>query len=312
MGISVVLDGVRVATRSWLCRPPASVDFFAYHNVRVHGISAHMVAYEPEFAERWPGVVEVVADLPLVAHNAGFDSGAVREACGLSGIDSPSWEFSCSLALARRHLDLDSYRLPHVAEALGVELISHHNAAADAQAAADIVVALARRAGVGSLAELERMGEMRVGRAPRRAKREAAVPRERRAYFGREELVMPEVFGTDPGHPLYGQIVVFTGDLAGMSRQQAWDAIAACGAVPAKNVTRRTTCLVVGDGFSGDDAGMFTTTKARRVVELRAKGHRIDVLDEGRLVSYLGSTVTSVGSARQRDSEGSPQYQSMS
>lgn len=313
MGVSVVLEGVRVATHSWLCRPPGSVDFFAYHNVRVHGISPVMVADQPLFAQRWPEVLHAVADLPLVAHNAGFDSGAVREACGLSGIDAPSWDFSCSLALARRHLDLDSYRLPQVAEALGVELISHHNAAADAQAAADIVVALARRAGVGSLAELERTGEMRVGRRPeRRARREPAPVRERRSFFGREELVMPEISGTDSSHPLYGQIVVFTGDLAGMTRQQAWDAIAACGATPAKNVTRRTTCLVIGDGFSGSDAGMFTTTKARRVVELRAKGLRIDVLDERQLVAHLGPANIPAESARQWASEGTPQYQSMS
>lgn len=123
---------------------------------------------------------------------------------------------------------------------------------------------------------------------------------------------MPEISGTDSSHPLYGQIVVFTGDLAGMTRQQAWDAIAACGATPAKNVTRRTTCLVIGDGFSGSDAGMFTTTKARRVVELRAKGLQIDVLDERQLVAHLGPANIPAEPARQWASEGTPQYQSMS
>lgn len=251
-----------------------------------------MVAGQPAFGELWPDIARVVGDLPAVAHNAGFDSGAIREACGHSGIDAPAWEFSCSLALARRHLDLESYRLPDVAEALGVELIAHHDALADAAAAADIVLALAARAGVGSLEELERCTEVvRTRYAPRRERvpREdrSAVRRERRSFYAREELVMPEVTGTDPSHPLHGKTVVFTGELTALTRQQAWDAIAACGATPAKNVTRRTTCLVIGDGFSGSDAAAFTTSKARRVVELRAKGYQVEVLDEPGLLAFL-------------------------
>ncbi len=267
------------------------MDFFARHNVRVHGISAATVAGEPAFGEVWPEVVRVVGGLPVVAHNAGFDSGAVREACGHSGIDAPGWEFRCSLAIARRHLDLESYRLPDVAGALGVELIAHHDAGADAAAAADIVVALAARVGVDSLAELERLGEVR----PYRRVRGGSGRRQRRSAFPREELVMPEVSGGDPGHPLSGQVVVFTGELAAMSRQEAWDAIAACGATPARNVTRRTTSLVIGDGFEGAEPGAFTTVKARRVAELRAKGFQVEVMDERQFLACLDPVRHAVG-----------------
>lgn len=290
VGVAVVRDGRRVVTESWLCRPPAGMDFFSWHNIRVHGISAGRVAGEPTFGERWPEVLRVVDGLPVIAHNARFDSAAIREACGHSGIRAPEWEFACSLAISRRHLDLESYRLPNVAEALGVARFSHHDAAADAAAAADIVLALAERTGAGSLSELERSGTDRpsrgwsVGRGARGERREQ---RERGSWFPRAELVMPEVTGTDPNHPLYGQIIVFTGDLAKLTRQQAWDAIAACGATPARNVTRRTTCLVIGDGFTGADPAAFTTTKAARVVQLRAAGHRIEVLDETGLLARL-------------------------
>ncbi|MCP9619921.1 hypothetical protein NMK54_07050 [Nocardia otitidiscaviarum] len=249
------------------------------------------MAGEPAFGEVWPEVVRVVGGLPVVAHNAGFDSGAVREACGHSGIDAPGWEFRCSLAIARRHLDLESYRLPDVAGALGVELIAHHDAGADAVAAADIVVALAARVGVDSLAELERLGEVR----PYRPVRGGSGRRQRRSAFPRAELVMPEVSGGDPGHPLSGQVVVFTGELAAMSRQEAWDAIAACGATPARNVTRRTTCLVIGDGFEGTEPGAFTTVKARQVAELRAKGFQVEVMDERQFLARLDLERHAVG-----------------
>ncbi|MFJ4657928.1 exonuclease domain-containing protein [Nocardia sp. NPDC088792] len=336
VGVAVVRDGRRVVTESWLCRPPEGVDFFSWHNIRVHGISAVRVAGEPTFGERWPEVLRVVDELPVIAHNAGFDSSAIREACGHSGIRAPEWEFACSLAISRRHLDLESYRLPNVAEALGIARFSHHDAAADAAAAADIVLALAERTGAGSLTELERAGTDRQARSwgagrgspgdrPERAGtrrsrwgdaagrsssgetarrrgevgrssetvRPSGERRERGSWFPRTELVMPEVTGTDPDHPLYGQIVVFTGDLVKLTRQQAWDAIAACGAQPARNVTRRTTCLVIGDGFTGGDPAAFTTTKAARVVQLRAGGHRIEVLDEQGLLARFGPAAES-------------------
>ncbi|MFE6864485.1 exonuclease domain-containing protein [Nocardia sp. NPDC057668] len=297
VGVSVVRDGRRVDTRSWLCRPPRAVDFFNQHNIRVHGISAATVADEPGFAQRWPEVAALVGDLPLVAHNASFDSGALSEACTRSGITMPAWEFSCSLAMSRRHLDLESYRLPDVAAALDIPVFAHHEAGADAMAAADIVLALAARTGVGSLFELETTGVDRPYRS-RRAARPVDLDRpeaersersHRRSFYDRPQLVMPEVTGADPTHPLHGRVVVFTGELASMTRQQAWDAIAIHGATPAKNVTRRTTALVIGDRFTGDDPSAFSTTKAARVAELRSRGQHIEVLDEGRLRAYLGA-----------------------
>ncbi|MGW4350769.1 exonuclease domain-containing protein [Nocardia sp. NPDC004582] len=308
VGVTVVRDGRRGDAVSWLCRPPAGLDFFNWHNIRVHGISAAMVADQPEFAQRWPEVVNLVGELPVIAHNAGFDSGAIREACGRSGIRAPGWSYSCSLALARRHLALDSYRLPRVAAALGIDFTNHHDAAADAVAAADIVIALAARTGAGSLAALERMvverplrveamesdrsastggSRLAVGASADQLGRAAGDSR--RSWFGREELVLPTVTGTDPSHPLHGEVIVFTGDLAAMTRQQAWDAIAACGATPARNVTRRTTGLVIGDGFRGADAAAFTTSKARRAAELRIRGQRIEVMDEAAFIASLGA-----------------------
>ncbi|MFJ9366428.1 exonuclease domain-containing protein [Nocardia sp. NPDC101769] len=306
VGVTVVRDGRREETATWLCRPPAGLDFFNWHNIRVHGISAAMVGDKPEFAQRWPEAESLVGELPVIAHNVGFDSSAIREACGRSGIRVPAWSYSCSLALARRHLSLDSYRLPHVAAALGIDFTNHHDAAADAAAAADIVIALAARAGADSLSALERMVVDRPLRTDRKSRKSgadtlietpgpaglsvstAAGRPPRRSWFGREELVLPTVTGTDPSHPLYGEIIVFTGDLVAMTRQQAWDAIAACGATPARNVTRRTTRLVIGDGFRGVDPDAFTTTKARRVAELRMRGQRIEVMDEAAFVACVG------------------------
>jgi DNA polymerase-3 subunit epsilon len=51
--------------------------------------------------------------------------------------------------------------------------------------------------------------------------------------------------------------------------------------------------LVVGDGFTGSDPADFATGKAAKAVQLRAKGHRIEVLTEADLVDLLAEARTS-------------------
>ena len=71
----------------------------------------------------------------------------------------------------------------------------------------------------------------------------------------------------DSSHPFYGQTMVFTGAIA-TPREEAWAAVAALGATPAKNVTKATTILVIGDGFSGNSLDEFSTGKALKAVDI--------------------------------------------
>jgi DNA polymerase-3 subunit epsilon len=59
-----------------------------------------------------------------------------------------------------------------------------------------------------------------------------------------------------------------------------------------KTVTKRTTLLVVGGGFTGSDPSDFTTGKAAKAVQLRDKGQRIEVLTEADLVQLLADAQT--------------------
>ena len=91
-----------------------------------------------------------------------------------------------------------------------------------------------------------------------------------------------------PDHPLFGQTVVFTGELA-IPRPEAKVRSAELGARPESRVTARTTVLVVGDGFVAADlrSGRLTG-KARRVLELHERGQRIEVLSEGEFLQMVG------------------------
>ncbi|WP_433523882.1 3'-5' exonuclease [Nocardia pseudovaccinii] len=164
IGISIVRNGKRGATYSWLCRPPAPVDTFAPVNVSIHKITPAMVAGQPTFAQRWPEVLATIGDLPVVAHNARFDMNAVGQACEHSLLPLPTWQYGCTRIWAEQQLPLPKYKLETVAAALGVELKNHHDAGADAAAAADIAVRLAKLAGANDLAELAQATGTRLTR----------------------------------------------------------------------------------------------------------------------------------------------------
>ena len=288
IGAVLVREGVVISTHSWLTRPPRGLDEFSGFNVSLHGITPDMVADQPAFAERLDQLLDLSGGLPLVAHNAAFDIGALREACIATDRDWPTTDYACSLVMARRALDLISYRLPIVAAECGIDLIDHHEPSSDALACAHIVLEIARRGNADSLSDLCADLHVLAGRLETASWRGCrSTPTPTAASPPPEAAV-----DADPEHPLYGQVVVFTGALS-IRRKEAWDLLAACGAVVERGVTKRTTMLVVGDGFTGHDPADFATGKAAKAAQWRAKGNRIEVLTEADLLDLLAETRTS-------------------
>ncbi|WP_373293052.1 exonuclease domain-containing protein [Nocardia jinanensis] len=138
-----------------------------------------MVAGQPSFAQQLSAALTVIDGLPVVAHNAAFDINAVSQACDHSGIPVPTWTYGCTRRWAQQHLPhLARHRLPDVTSTLGVRLITHHQAGADAAAAADIALAIAGRVGAHNLEALAKATGTRLGRlSPRRDSGLPVVPR---------------------------------------------------------------------------------------------------------------------------------------
>ncbi|GAA4179728.1 hypothetical protein GCM10022287_32540 [Gryllotalpicola koreensis] len=161
----VKVRGGRVVDRAyWLIQPPAGHDEFLEWNIRIHGIHAADVYGAATWAQQLPDLVAFADGDAFVAHNAGFDMGVIRRACEVTGVDVPVAEYVCSLQVARKTYHLDSYRLPSAAMAAGFEDFEHHNAAADAEACAAIMVHAARRHGVDDVIALARACAIKVGR----------------------------------------------------------------------------------------------------------------------------------------------------
>jgi DNA polymerase III subunit epsilon len=154
LGMVKVRDGKIVDSAYWLIKPPLGHDEFWEWNTRIHGLVAADVVDALLWTEQLPDLVSFAGGDILAAHNAGFDMGVITAACAATFVPAPTFEYACSLQIARKTYHLDSYRLPVAAMAAGFEDFQHHNALADAEACAAIIVHAARRHEASSVAEL--------------------------------------------------------------------------------------------------------------------------------------------------------------
>ena len=155
VGLVRVRDGVLVEGLALLFKPPYPHNWFHAGNIRVHGIHPSDVEDALEYDAALPAMLEFIGTDVLIAHNAPFDMGVLRASAAAIEAPLPELNYMCALAMARKTYNLESYRLNAVAYAVGHEEFNHHDALADADACARIVVHMAlKRHHVDNLDEL--------------------------------------------------------------------------------------------------------------------------------------------------------------
>lgn len=164
VGLVRVRDGVVVDRESWLIRPPAGHDEFLRFNIKIHGITPEMVTDAPEWGEQLPRLIEFIGDDIAVAHNAGFDMGVIRGACHATVTRTPKLRYLCSVQVSRKTYDIPSHRLPLAAAAAGFGQFAHHEALADAEACAAIVIDAALRHAAADVPALANVAGVKIHR----------------------------------------------------------------------------------------------------------------------------------------------------
>ena len=154
VGLVKVRDAKIVDSFSTLINPPTGWWDFHPGNIGVHGIRPADVEHAPTWPEVLEQMLTFIEGDVLVAHNAGFDMGVLRNATARVGLELPELQYTCSLAISRKTYNLDSYRLNAVAYAVGHEEFDHHDALADSDACARIIIHAAKRHGADDLASL--------------------------------------------------------------------------------------------------------------------------------------------------------------
>ncbi|MFO0801421.1 MAG: exonuclease domain-containing protein [Gemmataceae bacterium] len=144
----VRVEGARIVRReSTLIRPPRALDGGAMKWTHIHGLRFEDVKDAPPFAEAWAKVLPAVEGCArLVAHNAPFDRSVLAACLAAAKLPPVSLPWTCTLALATQQWPKPARnRLPDVCERLGISFTNHHDAAADAEGCARILMAMEGR-----------------------------------------------------------------------------------------------------------------------------------------------------------------------
>jgi DNA polymerase-3 subunit epsilon len=136
VGVVIVADGIIVDRYQSLMNAGVHIPAFIED---LTGISNAMIRKAPPVAEVMSALAEFVGEVPLVAHNASFDS-KFLDAEWLRIDRQRSQEFACSLLLARRiYPAAPNFKLGTLVRHLALpSAVRHHRALADAEMTAHL------------------------------------------------------------------------------------------------------------------------------------------------------------------------------
>ena len=162
IGAVKIEDGTITDRFSTFVNPKVPIPF---RIEKLTSINDRMVMDAPEISEILPEFMEFCRDAVLVAHNAEFDTGFIRENCQRLGLPY-AFTVVDTLAMARALLKrLNRFTLDSVAKDLGVSLENHHRAVDDAECTAGIFMKLAKmmeKKGITNLDEVNEAAKMDV------------------------------------------------------------------------------------------------------------------------------------------------------
>ena len=288
VGVARVDDGKIVASASYFIQPPGNrYDSF---NIGIHGITPEMTAGAPPFVPVMNSILEWAEGLPLVAHNASFDMSVLRAGYDSNGYGYPRLDYYCTLLMSRAALpDLPDYRLPRVLTACGGAVTSHHDPKFDAEACAEIALAIAGKQGVATLDELCSCVGMRVGHLYAYAYKPCRCVGGVATRSSTRQPMSDYVCNVeaDASGPFYDADVAFTGAMASMPRGTAMQMVAERGGRPRTTVSKLTEYVVVGqldhDAFMQGNP----SRKLKTALDLVESGHSIQILSEKEFLALL-------------------------
>ena len=154
-GLAVFENGQLTEAPYWLVRPPAGHGWFRDDFTEIHGLTWFNVQESQEFSGIAPELVARLtrADL-VIAHNAEFDIGHLRETLEHFDLPRPEFDYICTCQLARRVWpELENHQLATLTAHIGHQF-NHHHAQSDAEAAGRVLLAMMKHADVNSPSEL--------------------------------------------------------------------------------------------------------------------------------------------------------------
>lgn len=288
IGIAAVRDFEIVDTYYSLINPHTE---FSPNNILVHGITPEDVRQAPSAYDVWREISRFFGNYAVLAHNAHFDMSVLKKS--FQFLNQVEFKYIDTVSLCKEFVP-GRKSLMHCADFLNIDLGHHHNALDDAETCAKVALSCIQKSGHKNLGELcFSLPNVRIYQFSdlnSSVSAEFHKNKKRPAYSGvrpqnfRRTVNISEI---NQDNPLFGKIVVFTGEL-GMGREAAIQAAVNLGASVRSAVSRRTDYLVVGtqDKELVGESGMSTKEKCAADFNEMGFAH-IKIINEAQFLSAL-------------------------
>ncbi|MCW6111240.1 exonuclease domain-containing protein [Clostridium sporogenes] len=279
IGIVVVKDGEIIEKVHYLIKPKEMR--FMPINIGIHGIRPHMVQDELEFYEIWEKIKGYFNNNLVITHNASFDMSVLRSTLELYNIKMPSFEYICTMKLSKNfYSNIDNAKLNTVNNFLGYKF-QHHDALADAMACSNILLNISKELNLKNINEISKLVGVTLGYVnengykPSSTKGRILKRSNRQAPKENKKIIESFNFTA-----FKEEVVVFTGGLASMTRNEAIILVEKLNGTVGSSVTKKTTCLVTNTKDIEDLNREEMSNKLKKAVDLKKKGQNIKFLNE--------------------------------
>ncbi|MBQ7707116.1 MAG: PolC-type DNA polymerase III [Lachnospiraceae bacterium] len=158
IGAVRIKDGKICDTYNRFVNPEVAIP---YHITKLTSINDGMVKEAPTIETILPEFLDYVGDAIMVAHNASFDTGFIKEFAKRQGLP---FDYTIVDTMTLAHVlipELGKYTLDRLCKQFGVSLENHHRACDDAYATAEIYVKMldmVHKKGAETISELNMIG----------------------------------------------------------------------------------------------------------------------------------------------------------
>ena len=287
IGLVKFINGEIVDTFETLINPEEE---FEGYNIYIHGITGDAVKNSPTYPEIAPDILSFVDGLPVVAHYAPFDSGAIRECNEKYGINDFYMEYFCSYYLSKAVISRLSYKLKNLAKEFNIPL-NHHNALSDAQASGLVITELIRQSNAQDLADLlDKTNYKRLGviNGFKRSPFSKAHKYSSKEHVNLIDTLDSGIFNEE--HPFYRKYGVITGTLKLGVKEEAYLLFEKVGGLRERdrpNVTKKTNFLIMGEQDLSRLNGKNESDKMIKARKCLEEGQEIELLGEDDFLRML-------------------------
>nr|DAV02561.1 MAG TPA: DNA polymerase III [Bacteriophage sp.] len=267
IGIAVFENGELVDQWGTLINPNA---YFDEMNIYIHGITPSMVRNSPTIKQVESKIKGYFADNVVCSYGA-FDRVSLTRIFP----DLQNRWLDIMRVVRRCWSDKfaeKGYGLAKVSKHLKIKQENHHNALDDAIVAGGILNKALFESGKSLDYWLDR------------------VEKPIHVEYDENGHILPKIKRQgDPNGPLYGEVVVFTGELS-IPRQDAAKKAASVGCDVVDGVSKKVTLLIKGIQDKSRLAGKELSNKEIKAQELISKGHNIRILSENDFLELVNET----------------------